>query len=155
MTPTQTFSTTLEANDMNNDTSEVSRARLWTGRILSGLAAAFLVMDGAMKLAKPDFVVQATVQLGYPETTIVGIGITLLVCTLLHVIPRTAVLGAVLLTGYLGGAVASNIRILGPLFNTVFPTLFGVLLWSGLWLRDSRVRNFLFQLPAAERASAD
>lgn len=141
MTPTQTSSITLEANDMKGDASEMSRARLWTGRILSGLATAFLVMDGAMKLAKPAFVVQATVQLGYPETTIVGIGITLLLCTLLYVIPRTAVLGAVLLTGYLGGAVASNVRAATPLFNSVFPILFGALLWSGLWLRDSRVRN--------------
>jgi hypothetical protein len=150
MTPAQTFSTTLEPNEMNRIASEVSRARLWTGRILSGLATAFLVMDGAMKLAKPAFVVQATVQLGFPETAIVGIGITLLICTLLYVIPRTAVLGAVLLTGYLGGAVASNVRILGPLFNTVFPILFAVLLWSGLWLRDSRVRHFLFSSGAAE-----
>jgi hypothetical protein len=102
MTATQTSSITLEANYMTSGASEGSGARIWTGRILSGLVTAFLVMDGAMKLAKPAFVVQATVQLGYPESTIVGIGITLLVCTLLYVIPRTAVLGAVLLTGYLG-----------------------------------------------------
>lgn len=142
MTPTQSSSITLKATYMNNGASEMSGAPLWTGRILSGLATAFLVMDGAMKLAKPAFVVQATVQLGYPETTIVGIGTTLLICTLLYVIPRTAVLGAVVLTGYLGGAVASNVRVLGPLFNSAFPILFAVLLWAGLWLRDTRVRNF-------------
>src|SRR5581483_12467643 len=83
-------------------------------------------MDGAMKLAKPAFVVQATVQLGYPESTIVGIGLTLLVCTLLYLIPRTAVLGAVLLTGYLGGAVASNVRAAMPLFNTVSDPVWGI-----------------------------
>lgn len=142
MAATQSSSITLKATYMNNGASEMSGAPLWTGRILSGLATAFLVMDGAMKLAKPAFVVQATVQLGYPETTIVGIGTTLLICTLLYVIPRTAVLGAVVLTGYLGGAVASNVRVLGPLFNSAFPILFAVLLWAGLWLRDTRVRNF-------------
>ena len=143
MAPTQTSSITLEASYMRGDTTEMSKAGLWAGRILSGLVTAFLVMDGVMKLAKPAFVVRATVELGYPETTIVGIGITLLVCTLLYVIPRTAVLGAVLLTGYLGGAVASNVRAVMPLFNIVFPIVFGALMWSGLWLRDSRVRNLL------------
>jgi hypothetical protein len=148
MTPTQTSSITIEANYMTSSASDVSKARLWTGRILSGLVTAFLVFDGATKLAKPDFVVQATVQLGYPEFTIVGIGLTLLVCTLLYAIPRTAVLGAVLLTGYLGGAVATNVRAVTPLFNTVFPIMFGVLMWGGLWLRDSRIRNLLPLIPA-------
>ena len=147
MTPTQTSSMTREPDYMKSGASEISGTRLWTSRVLSGLATAFLVMDGAMKLAKPAFVVQATVQLGYPESTIVGIGITLLVCTLLYVIPRTAVLGAVLLTGYLGGAVATNVRAATSLFNTVFPILFAVLLWGGLWLRDRRVRN-LFSIAA-------
>ena len=150
MTPTHTSSMTLETSHMKSGASEMSGARLWTGRVLSGLATAFLVMDGGMKLARPAFVVQATVQLGYPENTIVGIGITLLVCTLLYVIPRTALLGAVLLTGYLGGAVASNVRAGTSLFNTVFPILFGVLLWGGLWLRDSRVRNLLSGSRAVE-----
>src|SRR5580700_3567871 len=88
----------------------ISKSRLWTGRALKTLAILFLLMDGTMKLFKPPFVVQATLQLGYPESTIVGIGVTLLFCTLLCIIPRTAVFGAILLTGYLGGAVASNVR---------------------------------------------
>jgi uncharacterized membrane protein YsdA (DUF1294 family) len=142
MTLTQTSSITREADYMTG-ANDISRSRLWTSRVLSGLVTAFLAMDGVMKLAKPAFVVQATVQLGYPESTIVGIGAALLVCTLLYVVPRTAVLGAALLTGYLGGAVASNVRAATPLFNVVFPILLGVLIWSSLWLRDSRVRNLL------------
>src|ERR1700737_855988 len=81
----------------------ISKGPLWAGRILSGLAVLFLVMDGGMKLFKPPYVVEATLHLGYPESTIVGIGITLLACTMLCVIPRTSILGAILLTVYLGG----------------------------------------------------
>lgn len=132
-----------EAIYMTSEARETPRGLLWTGRILSGLVTAFFILDGAMKLAKPAVVVQATVQLGYPVSTIVGIGITLLAFTVLYVIPRTAVLGAVLLTAYLGGAVASNVRAATPLFNTVFPIVFGALVWSGLWLRDTRLRTLL------------
>jgi len=82
-------------------------------------------------------------QLGYPESCIVGIGVTLLVCTLLYIVPRTSAVGAVLLTGYLGGAVASNVRAGMPLFNVVFPIILAALLWGGLWLRDLRVRGLL------------
>ena len=120
--------------------TETSKGSVWAGRILSGLGVAFLVFDGVMKLIKPAFVVQATVRLGYPESAIVGIGAVLLVCTLLYIIPRTALVGAVLLTGYLGGAVASGVRISAPLFNIVFPVVFAAILWGGLWLRDERVK---------------
>src|SRR5215469_7892347 len=106
----------MEISIMHQDIP-ISTARLWAGRILSVLAVLFLVMDGGMKLIKPPFVVQATAQLGYPESMIVGIGLTLLLCTVLYVIPRTAIWGAILLTGYLGGAVASNVRAGTPLFN--------------------------------------
>jgi hypothetical protein len=98
-----------------------------------------------MKLFKPPFVVEATVRLGYPESTIVGIGVMLLVCTVLYVIPRTAVLGAILLTGYLGGAVASNVRAETLLFNVVFPVLFGVVVWASLVLRDKRLESILLK----------
>ena len=118
-------------------------SKIWAGRIISSLAALFCAMDGGMKLFKPSFVIQATVQLGYPETDIVGIGITLLICTVLYVIPRTSILGAVLLTGYLGGALASQLRAGMGLFNILFPAIFGVLVWGGLWLRDERVRAVL------------
>jgi hypothetical protein len=89
------------------------------------------------------FVVEATKQLGYPESDIVGIGVLLLFCTLLYILPRTSILGAILLTGYLGGAVASQVRIGAPIFNVVFAVVFGTLVWVGLWLRDLRVRVLL------------
>jgi hypothetical protein len=93
-----------------------------------------------MKLMKPSFVVEATVKLGYPEYSIVPMGVVLLISTILYLIPRTSVLGAILLTGYLGGAVASNVRADQPIFNASFPLTFGVLVWVALWLRDSRLR---------------
>src|SRR5258708_346779 len=96
-----------------------------------------------MKLLKPAVVVEATRQLGYPESDIVGIGVVLLVCTLLYVFPRTSILGAILLTGYLGGAVASHVRVSGKWSNVVFALVFGCLVWVGLWLRDIRVRTIL------------
>jgi hypothetical protein len=121
----------------------ISKKLLWTGHIVSGLAALFFLMDGVMKLFKPAVVVEATRQLGYPETDIVGIGILLLTCTLLYLFPRTSILGAILLTGYMGGAVASQVRVGAGWFNVAFAVVFGVLVWTGLWLRDVRVRNLL------------
>lgn len=118
----------------------VSNKALWTGRVLSGLASLFLLMDALGKLAKPVPVVEATTKLGYPEGTITGIGVLLLACTVLYLVPRTAVLGAVLLTGFLGGAVATNVRVEAPAFNLVFSVLMGAMLWGGLLLRESRLR---------------
>jgi hypothetical protein len=122
-------------------TPPLLRTQLWAGRIMSALASLFLVVDGAMKLLKPPAVVKATLQLGYEESAILGIGVTLLACTLLYIMPRTSTLGAVLLGAYLGGAVASNIRAGMPLFNIIFPMIIAALLWGGLWLRDIRVRS--------------
>ncbi len=96
-----------------------------------------------MKLVKPAPVVEATVRLGYSESVIIPIGIVLLVCTVLYLIPRTYVLGAILLTGYLGGAVATHVRAGEPLFSIVFPIIFGVLIWLGLYLRDDRLRRLI------------
>ena len=121
----------------------ISKKLVWTGRILSGLAVMFFVVDGGMKLWKPTVVVEATRQLGYPESEITGIGILLLTCALLYVFPRTSILGAILLTGYMGGAVASQVRVSSGWFNVMFAVMFGVLVWGGLWLRDIRVRNLL------------
>ena len=121
----------------------VSKTQLWLSRILSALASTFLLVDGVMKLLKPPVVVQATLQLGYNDSAILGIGITLLVCTLLYIVPRTSTLGAVLLTGYLGGAVASNVRAGMPVFNVIFPIIIAALVWVGLGLRDHRIRNLL------------
>jgi hypothetical protein len=121
----------------------ISNIQLWAGRIMSGLAALFLLWDGVMKLLKPAVVVKATRDLGYPESDIVGIGVVLLACTLLYLFPRTSILGATLLTGYLGGAIASQIRAEASWFNVVFAFVFACLVWGGLWLRDVRVRDFL------------
>jgi hypothetical protein len=97
-------------------------------------------MDGVMKLFKPAVVVEGTVKLGYQETVIVPLGIVLLTCTVLYIIPRTSILGAILLTGYLGGAVATHVRVGEALFSISFPIILGVLIWGGLWLRDYRLR---------------
>ena len=122
----------------------VSKKMLWTGRIASGLSVLFMLFDAIMKVVKAPFVVQACIQLGYPESTIVGMGVALLVSTLLYVFPRTSILGAILLTGYLGGAVATNVRVSAPLFsNVLFPVYFGVLVWGGLFLRDQRLRALI------------
>jgi hypothetical protein len=122
----------------------VSKGRLWAGRIMSALPVLFLLMDGVMKLVKPEFVVKATVQLGYPESVIFGLGIVVLVCVILYVVPRTAVLGAILLTGYLGGAVATHVRVGDSLFShALFPVYFAILLWGGLYLREERLRALI------------
>ena len=117
-----------------------STKMLWAGRIMSGLPSLFLLVDGIMKLVKPEPVVEATVRLGYRESVIVGLGIVLLACTVLYVVPRTAVLGAILLTGYLGGAVATHVRVGEGAFPILFPAIVGAMLWGGLYLRDARLR---------------
>jgi hypothetical protein len=128
---------------MHSTQPVISNKRLWSSRIMSGLPALFLLVDGTMKLIKPAVVVEATKQLGYPESAIVGIGLVLLASTLLYLLPRTAILGAILLTGYLGGAVTTQARVGAVLFNIIFPVFFGALLWGGLWLRDRRLQELL------------
>lgn len=122
-------------------TAEPGKAQLWTGRILGILAVLFLVFDGVMKIISPPPVVQSSAQLGYSAALMPGIGIVLLALTLLYVIPRTSVLGATLLTGYLGGAVASMVRIHAPTFELIFPFLFAIILWVSLWLRTPQLRT--------------
>jgi len=112
------------------------RIRPWIGRVLTALVSAFLLFDVTLKLLRPPMVVEGTATLGYPEGSILVTAVLLLGCTLLHLIPRTAVLGAVLLTGYLGGAVATHLRVGDPLWShTVFPVYVGALIWAGLLLR--------------------
>ncbi len=125
------------------ETPTVSNKALWAGRIVSWLPALFLLLDAVFKLIKPAPVVEATVRLGYPEGLIVGLGIVLLICTILYLIPITSVLGAILLTGYLGGAVATHVRVGESLFSIIFPIIFGVLLWFGLYLRNPRLRSLI------------
>lgn len=124
-------------------TASISSGRLWAGRIISALPALFLLMDAVMKLVKPAFVVEATVKMGYPESVILPLGIVLLASTVLYLIPRTAILGAILLTGYLGGAVDAHVRAGEGPFPILFPVLFGVLLWLGLYLRDAQLRALI------------
>jgi hypothetical protein len=107
---------------------------------MSSLPALFLLVDGAMKLVRPEVVVKTTMDLGYAESVILPLGVVLLACTILYLIPWTAVLGAILLTGYLGGAVATHVRAGQGPFEILFPVLFGALLWGGLVLRDNRLR---------------
>lgn len=132
------------------ETSALSNKRLWAGCILSALPVLFLLFDSLGKFLKPMPVVEGTIRLGYPESVIVWLGFVLLVCTLLYVIPRTSVLGAILLTGYLGGAVAAHLRVGDSLFSILFPVFVGTLIWGGILLRDDRLA-LLFPL----RANAD
>ena len=116
---------------------------LWSGRIISDIVVLFTVFDGISKVVKESHVMQASAQLGFSVDAIEGIGIALLLCTLAYAIPRTAILGAILLTGYLGGAVASQVRIGSPWSQTLLPVVFAVLVWAGVFLRDSRLRTLL------------
>jgi DoxX-like family len=120
-----------------------SKKTVWAGRIIGALPALFMLLDAVFKLIKPAPVVEATVRLGYPEGVIVGLGIVLLLSTILYLIPLTSVLGAILLTGYLGGAVATHVRVGEGLFSIIFPIIFGVLLWLGLYLREPRLRPLI------------
>jgi len=128
-----------------NRVSNGSKAMVVTGVVLSTLIVLFMLMDAGMKLVQPtpSFVVDAEVKLGYPVSTTFGIGLVLLLSTILYAIPRTSVLGAILLTGYLGGACSTHVRVQDGTFNMVFPVIFGIILWAGLYLRDGRVRNLI------------
>jgi hypothetical protein len=122
----------------------VSNRSLWAGRIISGLGALFLLFDGVIHVLKITPVVEAFGQLGYPLGVARGLGIIELVCIALYVIPRTSVLGAILLTGYLGGAIATQVRVGAPLLSTtLFPVYVALFVWGGLYLRDDRVRGMI------------
>ena len=125
------------------DAASVSKGALWTSYVLTGFSSLFLLLDGVMKLFKPRMVVEATTQLGYQENTIVPIGVVLVVCTLLYLVPRTSILGGILITGYLGGAVATHVMARGGAFPILFPVIIGVLVWGGLYLRDLRLRTLI------------
>ncbi len=121
-----------------------SRKAIWAGRVLSALGVLFLAFDATLKVLRLPAAVEGTTQLGYPASVLLGLGLLQVACLVLYLVPRTAVLGAVLWTGYLGGAVATHVRVGHPLFSHVlFPVYVATLLWAGLWLRDRRVRRLL------------
>jgi DoxX-like protein len=127
-----------------NRTAPISNKGLWAGRVVSGLAVLFLLFDSLIKVMKLHLAVEGTTALGYPATVVRGIGIIELVCLVLYVIPRTSVFGAILLTGYLGGAIATHVRVGSPLLtHTLFPIYVALLIWGGLFLRDCRLRALI------------
>jgi hypothetical protein len=127
-----------------NSQERSTRKSTITGWIISGLPILMLLADGVGKLLKPEPVIQSTLELGYPESTIAGLGVILLICTVLYAIPRFSIIGAVLLTAYLGGAVATHLRVGNPLFSHVlFPVYVGIFSWAGLYLRNQPLRNLL------------
>ena len=128
----------------NVEVRAVPRSTIWLRRIVTWLPALFLLVDGVAKLFKPLPVVEGTVKLGYTESAIIPIGIVLIICTVLYLLPKTSVLGAILLTGYLGGAVATHVSARGDgAFGVIFATVFGVWIWFALYLRDDRVRALI------------
>jgi hypothetical protein len=123
------------------DDTRTSKATLWTGRVIGGVAVLFLAVDSLVKVLKLAPAVEATTQLGYADSVVVPLGILQLACLIVYLIPRTSILGAILLTGYLGGAIATHVRVDSPLFTHVlFPVYVAVLLWGGLFLIDGRLR---------------
>ncbi len=117
-----------------------SKMLLWAGRFFSALPVLMLLMSGVMKLVKPEPVVEGFTRLGYDESLALVLGLVEIACTVVYIIPQTAVLGAILLTGYLGGATATHVRV-GDSF--IIPIILGVLVWGGLYLREARLRTLL------------
>jgi len=122
-------------------TVQVSKKLLWTGRVISAIPVLLMLFSAALKLAKPVGVVQGFVRAGYPESLILSLGILEMLCCVVYMIPRTSILGAILMTGYLGGATATNVRIGDPSY--ILTVLLGVFVWGGLYLRDARLRALL------------
>lgn len=121
-----------------------SKAMVWTGWVMSGLVIAFMLFDGGIKLVPLDIVIKTSEQMGIPGSLARPLGVIGLACTVLYAIPRTSVLGAILLTGYMGGAIASHLRLGDPLFtHTLFGVSLGLLAWGGLYLRDGRLRALI------------
>jgi DoxX-like family len=137
LSPTQSVSLS------SAQTVSTSKTTLWAGRIITALVALFLLFDSVGHLIVPAPVAEAFARLGFPLSLSHGLGIIELVCIVIYVIPRTSILGAILLTGYLGGATAAQVRVDNPLFETLFPAIFGVLIWAGVYLREDRLRALI------------
>jgi len=117
---------------------------MWCGRVLSGLVVLFLLFDGTIKVLEMDIATQTTAQLGYPVSVVFGLGILTLIIAVLYAIPRTSVFGGILLTGLLGGAIATHLRVASPIFtHLLFPAYLGLVAWGGLLLRDAPLRGLL------------
>ncbi|MBX3243400.1 MAG: DoxX family protein [Acidobacteria bacterium] len=118
--------------------------RPWAGYIVTGLVTAFLLMDAVVKFIQPAGIEENVLPLGYTMEQMIPVGIILLICLVIYLIPQTSILGAILLTGYLGGAVATHFRVGSPLFShTLFPVYIGVLVWLGIFLREPRLRSII------------
>jgi hypothetical protein len=135
------YSQRQNPNPMQN---QISKARRWTSYVMSGMVILFMLMDSIMKFVMPPEVIEGTVALGFSEEHIPVLGALGLISTLLYVFPRTSMLGAILLTAYFGGAVATHVRLNNPLFtHTLFTVYFGILIWGGLWLRNTKLQEML------------
>ena len=138
--------TIITAAAAASQTTGISRPARWTGRVLSGVVIAFLLFDGAIKLLPLPIVTETMDKLGYgPSDSLArSLGIITIVCTALYAVPPTSILGAILLTGYLGGAMATHVRVGSPLFtHSLFGLYLGLMVWGGLWLRDKDLRSLL------------
>ena len=124
-------------------TQPVSRPKFWAGAIIAGLVVVFFAFDGLAKVIQAEPVIKASEQLGLPQSATPKIGVLLLICTLIYVIPRTSILGAILLTGYLGGAIAIHVRAENGIFPVVFASVFGGLVWLALALREPRLLKLI------------
>ncbi|MET0389049.1 MAG: DoxX family protein [Polyangiales bacterium] len=128
-------------SDARSPAPTSSKAARITGRVLTGLVTAFLLFDVSIKLVENEMVTKSAIELGYQPAVMFPIGLVLLACLVIHLIPRTAIIGAILLTGYLGGAIATHVRVGNPLAShTLFPTYVAAFIWLGLYLRDPRTR---------------
>lgn len=136
----------IETMKKSTVTGSISKRRLWTARVMSGVVVLFMLFDGIGKIAKPAQVVEGTLALGFAERHLGLIGILGLLCTILYAVPRTRFLGALLLTGYLGGAVAAQVRVDSPLLtNVLFPIYTAILAWGAVWLSDRRLRKLFWE----------
>jgi hypothetical protein len=127
----------METLSVNQNVNATSKSALWTGRIIKGISVLFLLVDAIMKIVRESHSVEGTIQLGWPDGAVQVIGVVLLISTVLYIIPRTSFFGALLLTGYLGGAISTMAR-LG--INFYFPVIFAVLIWTGLLLLHTKLR---------------
>jgi hypothetical protein len=127
----------------NTQAVPISPTMVWAGRVISALTILFLLFDSLIKILELAPAVEATTQLGYAESQVFGIGVIELASLILYAIPQTSILGGILLTGHLGGAIATHMRAGSDLFSLVFPLIIGLLLWGGLFLRDERLRGLI------------